>query len=62
MPIKATGEFRRNENFGVIVPTKLVSIFIENFAKFEDRVTYEVKGAVPKVAYSTHRFLLPSKR
>ncbi|MEP3891577.1 MAG: phosphoenolpyruvate carboxykinase [Hellea sp.] len=91
MPIKATramlnaaldgsinqGEFRKDENFGVMVPTaikgvdtallnprdtwddkaaydaqaqKLVSMFIENFAKFENRVTEDVKAAAPKAA------------
>ena len=91
MPIKATrtmlnaaldgslarGEFRRDLNFGVHVPTaidgvdpalldprstwsdgaaydaqaeKLVAMFIDNFTKFENRVTDDVKAAAPKVA------------
>ena len=91
MPIKATrtmlnaaldgtlakGEFRKDKNFGVMVPTaiagvdaklldprntwddksaydaqaqKLVGMFIENFAKFENRVTDDVKAAAPRAA------------
>ena len=91
MPIKATramlnaaldgslseGEFRLDENFGVMVPTaiegvdttllnprdtwsdktaydlqakKLVDMFVENFTKFEDRVSEEVKAAAPIAA------------
>ncbi len=91
MPIKATramlnaaldgslakGEFRRDKNFGVMVPAaiagvdtklldprntwddkaaydvqaqKLVGMFIENFAKFENRVTDDVKAAAPRAA------------
>jgi len=29
---------------------KLVKMFIENFAKFENRVTDDVKAAAPKIA------------
>jgi len=71
------GEFRKDENFGVMVPTaiagvddallnprntwddkaaydaqaqKLVGMFIDNFAKFENRVTEDVKAAAPQAA------------
>jgi len=91
MPIKATrtmlnaaldgslakSEFRRDKNFGVIVPTaiegvdstllsprntwsnpaaydaqaqKLIQMFIENFAKFENHVSDDVKAAAPQAA------------